>query len=312
MADGRDDSGQKGRTSTKYAAKKAATERIAAQRAAQQRADRKRNLLMAGGGVLAVIVVIGGIVFAGLSTKKSSGASDVVPATSTVSQAVPSVATSSLTTQPDLSSVAGPPSALTGDVLKASNGLPQVLYVGAEYCPNCAATRWPMAIALARFGTFSGLSTTFSSTTDSDPHTATLSFRNSSYKSSYIDFDAKEQVDGAGKPLQTLTATEDALFQKLGGTTSSPTPGYPFIDFGGKWKQNGTSFDPGLLKGMSADQIASTMSDAKTKAGAAIQASADVFTAMICDMTGGKPTNVCTATSTVAATTALASLTASK
>jgi hypothetical protein len=60
---------------------------------------------------------------------------------------------------------------------------------------------------------------------------------------------------------------------------------------------------------MTPDQVASSMSDAKSKPGAAIQASADVFTAEICDMTGGKPTNVCTSAGVVAATTALASLT---
>jgi hypothetical protein len=308
MADGRDD---KGRTSTKYAAKKAATERIAAQRAAQQRADRKRNLLMAGGGVLAVIVVIGGIVFAGLHTKKGTGSSEVVPASAAVSQAIASVATSSLAATPDLSTIAGPPAVLTGDALKDANGLPQVLYVGAEYCPNCAATRWPLAIALSRFGTFSGLSTTYSSTADTDPHTPTLSFRDASYKSTYIDFDGKEQVDGNDQPLQALTTAENALFTKYGGTTTSG-PGYPFIDFGGKWKQNGTSYDPAILAGLTPDSVASTMSNATSKPGAAIQASADVFTAEICDMTGGKPSNVCTATSVAAATAALASLTTSK
>jgi hypothetical protein len=304
MADGRDD---KGRTSTKYAAKKAATERIAAQRAAQQRADRKRNLLMAGGGVLVVIVVIGGIVFAGLHTKKSAGASGVVPASAAVSQAIATVATSSLTAQPDLSKITGPPSALTTPALTASNGLPQVLYVGAEWCPNCGATRWPLAVALARFGTFTGLSTSYSSSTDSDPHTPTLSFRDASYKSSYIDFDGKEQVDGNNQPLQSLTTAENALFEQYGGATAG-SPGYPFIDFGGKWRQNGTSFDPSVLAGMTPDQVASSMSSATSKPGAAIQASADVFTAEICDMTGGKPTNVCTATGVVTATTALASL----
>ncbi len=69
-------------------AKKAASERIAAQRAAQQRAARKRNLLMAGGGILAVILVIGGIVIAGLHTKKGTGSSDVLPASSAISQAI--------------------------------------------------------------------------------------------------------------------------------------------------------------------------------------------------------------------------------
>jgi hypothetical protein len=309
MADGRDD---KGRTSTKYAAKKAATERIAAQRAAQQHADRKRNLLMAGGGVLAVVVVIGGIVFAGLHTKKGTGSSDVVPASSTVSSAISTVATSTLTAAPDLSTVAGPPSAITGAAALTAGGLPQVLYVGAEYCPNCAATRWPLAVALSRFGTFSGLSTTYSSSTDTDPRTPTLSFRNASYKSTYINFDSKEQVDGNDQPLQNLTTAENALFNKYGSATAGGTPGYPFIDFGGKWKQNGTSYDPAVLAGLTPDSVASDMSNAKLKQGAAIQASADVFTAEICDMTGGKPSNVCTATGVVTATTALASLATAK
>ncbi len=65
-----------------------------------------------------VIVVIGGIVLAGLHTKKSAGASDVLPASAAVSQAVATTATSSLSAQPDLSKVTGPPSALTTPALK--------------------------------------------------------------------------------------------------------------------------------------------------------------------------------------------------
>ena len=38
-----------------------------------------------------------------------------------------------------------------------SDGKPLVVYIGAEYCPFCAAERWPMVVALSRFGTFSGL-----------------------------------------------------------------------------------------------------------------------------------------------------------
>jgi|SRR5665213_335010 len=309
MATGRDTSahdgsGHRGPTPSK----KAAAERIAAQRAAAQRSARKRNLLMAGGGVLAVLLVIGGIVLAGLHTKKGTGSSDVVPASSAVSEAI--AKTAALTAaQPDLSTILGPPTALTGAALKASNGLPQVLYVSAEWCPNCAATRWPLTVALSRFGTFSGLTTTYSSTTDKPSHIPTLSYRDSSYKSSYVDFDGKEQVDGNNKPLQVLTPAENALFQTLGGTANDPAPGYPFIDFGGKWKQNGTPYDPSILAGMTPDQVATAMSNATTKAGAAIQASADVFTAEICSIDGAKPASVCTAAGVTAATTALAALT---
>ena len=32
-------------------------------------------------------------------------------------------------------------------------GLPEMLYMGAEYCPFCAAERWAMVMALSKFGT---------------------------------------------------------------------------------------------------------------------------------------------------------------
>jgi hypothetical protein len=79
MVDGRDD-GHKGRTSTKYAAKKAATQRIALARAAEQKAARRRNVMVAGGSTLAVVVVISLIVGIGLATKKSTGSGNPVNA----------------------------------------------------------------------------------------------------------------------------------------------------------------------------------------------------------------------------------------
>src|SRR5205823_15010475 len=41
--------------------------------------------------------------------------------------------------------------------LQDPSGKPEVLYIGAEYCPFCAAERWSLVYALARFGTFKGL-----------------------------------------------------------------------------------------------------------------------------------------------------------
>ena len=44
----------------------------------------------------------------------------------------------------DFSAVSGPPARLTGAALTGTGGKPQVLYIGAEYCPYCAITRWPL------------------------------------------------------------------------------------------------------------------------------------------------------------------------
>jgi hypothetical protein len=305
MADGRDD---KGRTSTKYAAKKAATERIAAQRAAQQRADRKRNLLWAGGGVLLVIVVIGGIVLAGLSSKKSSSSAvhPVLPASSTVTNAL-TAAVPLTSSAPNLGLVSGPPKALTGAALTSTAGKPEVLYVGAEYCPYCGVTRWPLAVALSRFGTFSNLETTYSAANDSaGPNTPTLDFRHANYKSDYVDFTGIEYEDGAQKVIGTLTTAQNTLFNSVGGGA------FPFIDFGGKWVQSGASYATATLAGLTPEAVAGQLTDATSKVGSTIQASADVFTAAICSMDGGKPASVCTSTGVVAATTALASLATSK
>ncbi len=300
MAEGR---GDKVRTPSKYGAKQAATERIAAQRAAQQRSDRKRNLLMAGGGVLAVVLVIGGIVFAGLSSKKSPAAiHPVVAASATVTKAI-TAAVPLTSTALNLSTVTGPPKALTGAALTGTSGKPEVLYIGGEFCPYCAVTRWPLAIALSRFGTLSNLQTTYSAANDtSGPNTPTLDFSRATYKSDYIDFTGIEYEDGAQKVIATLTPQQSSLFESVGG-------GYfPFVDFGGKWVQSGASYPTATLAGLTPDAVAAQLTNSSSKIGATIQASANVFTAAICSMDGDKPASVCGATGITAASTALAAL----
>src|SRR5438874_585634 len=56
------------------------------------------------------------------------------------------------------------------------DGKPEVLYIGDEYCPYCAAERWAMAVALSKFGTFTGLRGIRSSSSDAFPSTPTLTF----------------------------------------------------------------------------------------------------------------------------------------
>ena len=53
--------------------------------------------------------------------------------------------------------------------------LPEALFVGADFCPYCAATRWGIIVALSRFGTFNGLFNMLSSATDVAPSTPTFS-----------------------------------------------------------------------------------------------------------------------------------------
>src|SRR6266542_1300741 len=80
-------------------------------------------------------------------------------------------------------------------------GLPRVVYVGAEYCPYCAAERWPVVIALSRFGSFSNLGLAHSSSTDAFPNTSTFTFHGATYHSQYLGFDGIETETSQRAPL---------------------------------------------------------------------------------------------------------------
>jgi hypothetical protein len=128
--------------------------------------------------------------------------------------------------------------------------------MGAEYCPFCAAQRWAMVNALSLFGTFTGLTTTHSSSTDADPNTPTWTFYKSTYKSNYINFTSVEETTNERQgnssstsvpyvTLQTPTAAQNAL-----GQAYDPGGSIPFIDMGNKYVQVGNpAARPGDARG---------------------------------------------------------------
>ena len=75
---------------------------------------------------------------------------------------------------------------LTGQAPLTEGGKPEVLFVGAEYCPFCAAERWPLVVALARFGRFTALHDATSSSQAVFPSTATFSFTGVAYTSPWV------------------------------------------------------------------------------------------------------------------------------
>jgi hypothetical protein len=304
VADGRDEVRPKERTSTKYAAKKMASERIAQQRAEQQRADRRRNVLIVGSSVLAIVVVVGFIIAVGMHSKPKSGLATTA-ASSNVVKAVTSVPTSAfdavdLTT----SGFNAAPKAITGQPKLTENGKAEVLYMGAEYCPYCAAERWPLAVALSRFGKFSNLQqTTSAASPEVYPSTSTLSFHGATYTSDYIAFTAVEfesnQVNKAGTGydlLDTPTAAENNLLGTLDVSSDGKSKGgIPFIDFGNQYAQvDGANYTPQLLAGMTHDDIAAAIGQPTSTVGKAIIGTANALTAYICTIDGGKPATVCT------------------
>jgi thiol-disulfide isomerase/thioredoxin len=271
-------------------------QRIAAQQAAARRAERRRRILLAGGAVIVVVAIVVAIV----AIKLNSGQAKA-PAGSTTGTLLPASVTKDVTSVPVSTLVAvgegsvlsynpAPVTKISGTAL-TSGGKPEMLYIGAEFCPYCAAMRWSMAVALSRFGTLSPLHGIRSSSTDVFPNTATLTFYKSSYTSNYLVFTPVENETITHAPLQNTTPQQQAIWQKY--EPDPNTRGYPFIDFGNKYLIKGPIYDPGLLAGKTWAQIAAALRDPSSPIARGVIGAANVITAAICTMTGNQPAAVC-------------------
>lgn len=177
---------------------------------------------------------------------------------------------------------------ISGTPLTGASGKPEVFYLGAEFCPYCAAERWSLIIALSRFGTFSGLQTTTSSSSDVYPNTPTFTFKSATYTSSYIEFRAVETTDRDRNPLQSPTAAEQQLVSRYdtGGSI-------PFVDFGNRYAFSGATYSPDVIGGMSWQAVADSLKQPDSTQAKAIVGSANLITAAICKLTSDKPATVC-------------------
>jgi Domain of unknown function (DUF929) len=177
---------------------------------------------------------------------------------------------------------------VSGTALTGPNGHPEVFYLGAEYCPYCAAERWPMIIALSRFGTFSGLKTTSSSSTDVYPNTPTFTFHGATYTSQYLDFVSVETTDRNQNPLESPTSAQQALVTQYNTSGS-----IPFVDFANRYAFDGAMYLPDVLGGMSWQAVADTLATPTSPQAKAILGSANLITAALCRLTADQPAAVC-------------------
>ena len=275
----------------------AARQRIALQQAAAKRAEAQRRLLIAGGSALAVIVIVVGLVVIKLvNTPGPVKANNTATSSATVASEVTTVPATVLDQVGAGPSTVQPLKPISGSPLTVS-GKPEVLYMGAEYCPYCAAERWAITIALSRFGTFSNLHFIHSTPNDIYSNTSTLTFYKSSYTSNYLSFEPVEMQNVAKQPLQNPTTAQAALLQTY--TQGS----FPFVDVAGKYAVEGTQYLPSVLgslptlspshHGLTWAQIGADLQNANSPVTQSIIGSANHITAAICKVTNGQPGNVC-------------------
>jgi thiol-disulfide isomerase/thioredoxin len=263
--------------------------RIAAQQAEQRLKERRQRLIAIGAMSVALLAIIG-IIIGALVSRSSPGkpAAGAQPLPAGV-QANLTVPTGTFTAVGIGSSSPSYLKHVTGPAL-ASGGKPEMLYIGAEWCPYCAAERWAMATALSRFGHFTPLKGVHSSSSDVYPNTATLTFYGSTYTSNYLVFTPVENQDVNHNVLVSPTSAQQALWAKY----DPPGNSYPFIDIGNRYVA-ATTYNPQVLQGLSWSQIATDLHNPHSAVAQGAIGSANLFTAAICKITGNAPASVCRA-----------------
>ncbi len=297
--------------------------RTGARQGAAAAGPKRRGTWIAWGavGLVVVIVAVFVIVFATRGNTTNTSYIATTPAPAQIVHDIANVPESTWNKVGVTSSVpVSKPQVLTGQPAMVIDGKsPAMLYYGAEYCPYCAAERWAIATALARFGTWSNLQTTASSLSDVDAGTHTVSFHGATLDSPYLTFRGIEQytnIPVSGTPgeyttLQNPTKAEQAILAKyssskyLANGSSNGSISFPFVDINNGLLFSGASYDPQVLANLSWSDIAGGLDDPTNPATQAILTTGNYMSAGICQATKGQPGSVCQSSGVQAAAKAL-------
>jgi len=271
----------------------------AAQEKAAVKARRRRILWLEIGSIGAVALVGFILVVVKLSTGTSPTASIQatsppagIPVAADLINKLSSVSQRLIAAAPTGGLIAAP-QAISDPPLLAS-GKPDLLYVGAEFCPVCATERWAMYIALSKFGRFSPEPGAIHSALR-DGDIPTITFYKTTFNSPYFSFTPVETTTNQPEgnyyvPLQKPISAERQLWAVHTGET------FPWLDFAGKLELSTAQFSPAVLEGQSFASIVSQVGDNATPVGSDIDASANELVKSICTvLTANRPRQVCTA-----------------
>ena len=168
-----------------------------------------------------------------------------------------------------------------------------VFFMGAEFCPYCAAERWAIVRSLQKFGQWDGLKQTISAARDQPfLNLPTYDFTSATYNSPHIEFVAREIKDREFKQLQKLLKTEEKLIRKY-----NPKKEIPFLLIGGRFMQIGSGFPPKIFIGHTFRQTETELKKVESEIRKTIDEEANVISALLCLC--GLPPELCKETGTV-------------
>jgi hypothetical protein len=184
---------------------------------------------------------------------------------------------------------------------------PVVFFYGAEFAPYAASERWPLVLALSRFGKFTQLGVVESSTTTAFAGLSTFTLWESRYRSHYVALESVERygtLNPTGARYLRLESPDGHEAAAVAAYGSGPNA-FPLVDVANRYVLDGSAFTPGSLVGLSQDQIAGYLSSPASPLTQAVVASANEISAAICAVDGQQPATVCGSKGVEAAADAL-------
>jgi hypothetical protein len=259
------------------------------------------------GLIVLAIILVGALIVIRNHVNPSNGTSDVetiTPAPASVITEVSHVPTSVATTvgvtspnNPTTPPVATGNASLWQSPASGAGARPVIFFYGAEFAPYAAAERWPLVVALSRFGTFKALGLMQSANSVAFSDTASFTFWHVHYSSVWVDLQTVERYSslnptGAGyMSLQKPTRRQAASVAVYDTSTST----FPLLDIANHYVLVGSSYSPSVLGGLSQAQIAADLALPTSPVTQTVVASANEITAAICTVTGQRPATVCNA-----------------
>lgn len=247
-----------------------------------RQASQRRNRNLAIAAVAIVVAALLVLVIIGV-TSSSSGGQARRPASASAVSKLKNISVSTLT-----AAVAKVGSNNLSPAIPAKGGAvtmavkPDLLFIGAEYCPYCAVERWAIVIALSKFGTFTNLQQTHSGV--SDGNIGTWSFYGSTYTSPYFTFTPVEMYTNqrSGSFYKTLETPDKAQKQLWLANTGQGS--YPFIDFNGRAVITTAQANYLAFEQKSFSDILRSVGSNDNTIGAETNAASAVFMKHLCDM----------------------------
>lgn len=173
---------------------------------------------------------------------------------------------------------------VTDQPLKRQGGKSLVYFMGAGFCPFCAAERWAIVKALERFGKLEGVVEDKSAGHDEKYlNIPTFNLARAKYSSDAVEFAGKETADRNFEPLQELDDKDYEILDMY-----NPDQMIPFLLVDGQYMQVGSGFSPELIQNMTHDSVRAELVKPGSAIGKAIQAEIDNITALLCKSTGGR------------------------